>query len=191
MIEKRTFDEKDKAILTMFSRNPGVSQDAIAKEIGLRQPSVAVRLRKLKDRGALEIQAGIDPFRIGLQMAKVDITSSNPAKVLDMFRNCPYFLNGFIVSGRDNLTLLFVAEQISTLEAIVDGHLRRLPEVTNVDFNIVIMAAKNMVMPVQLVWKKGEKQACGITEYCKDCDSFSSGRCAGCPIVEDMEGWFF
>ena len=85
MKQSITFDEKDKKILTMFSRNPEVSQEAIGEEIGMKQPSVAVRIRKLKGVGALELLAGVDPFKLGLQMAKIDVTTTNPSKVLKLF----------------------------------------------------------------------------------------------------------
>ena len=185
------FDEKDKKILTMFSQNPNVSQETIGLEIGLKQPSVAVRIRKLKEAGALEQMAGIDPFKLGLQMAKVDVTTTNPGKVIKLFETCPYFMNGLIVSGKNNLVLYFVAESISTLESIVDGHLSRMPEVQEVEFNIVISSGKRMVMPVELTPESEKKGPCEPHSTCLECDSYKAGRCAGCPIVIDDGGWFF
>jgi DNA-binding Lrp family transcriptional regulator len=189
MIVKPTFDAKDRTILTMFSLDPYVSQDRIASEVELTQPSVAVRIRKLKDAGALEMQAGVDPFRLGLQTAKVDVTTSDPGKVIELFSDCPYFMNGLIISGKNNLSLFFVAENISTLESIVDGHLRRMPEVQQVDFNIVISSAKKMVMPVDLVWKG--KEPCEAHGTCLKCESYKSKRCTGCPMAIPGDGWFF
>lgn len=188
---KPVFDEKDKTILTMFSKNPGVSQDTIGEVVGLSQPSVAVRIRKLREAGALELQAGVDPFKLGLQIAKVDVTTSDPGKVLKLFASCPYFMNGLIISGKNNLSLFFVAENISTLESIVDGHLRRMPEVQLVDFNIVISSSKKMVMPVDLVWEKKDKGPCQAHGICTECDSYKTGRCTGCPMVIPNDGWFF
>jgi Lrp/AsnC family leucine-responsive transcriptional regulator len=185
------FDDKDKKILTMFSQNPNVSQEAIGEEIGMKQPSVAVRIRKLKEAGALEKIAGVDPFKLGLQMAKVDVTTTNPGKVMELFSSCVYFMNGLIVSGKSNLVLYFVAESISTLESIVDGHLRRMPEVQDVEFNIVISSGKRMVMPVELVSATENKGPCEPNITCLECDSYKAGRCAGCPIVVDDGGWFF
>lgn len=185
------FDEKDKMILTMYSRNPDVSQEAIGIEIGLKQPSVAVRIRKLKEAGALEQLAGIDPFRLGLQMAKVDVTTSNPGKVMALFDTCPYLMNGLIVSGRSNLVLFFVAESISTLESIVDGHLRRMPEIQEVEFNIVISPGKRMIMPVELTADSEKDGPCEPNNTCIECESYQSGRCTGCPIALDFKGWFF
>ncbi len=188
---KSVFDEKDRIILTQFSKNPNTSQENIGEMVGLSQPSVAVRIRKLKDAGALETQSGVDPFKLGLQIAKVDVTTSDPGKVLKLFAGCPYFMNGLIISGKNNLSLFFVAENISTLESIVDGHLRRMPEVQQVDFNIVISASKKMVMPVDLVWKKKGAGPCDASGICTECDSYKAGRCAGCPMVLPNEGWFF
>ncbi len=185
------FDDRDKKILTMYSRDPNVSQETVGVEIGLKQPSVAVRIRKLKDAGALEQMAGIDPFKLGLQMAKVDVTTTNPGKVMKLFGTCPYFMNGLIVSGKSNLMLFFVAESISTLESIVDGHLRRMPEVQEVEFNIVISSGKRMVMPVELIPESEKKGPCEPHTTCLECDSYKAGRCVGCPIVIDDDGWFF
>lgn len=185
------FDDKDKVIISMFSEDPGVSQESIAREISLRQPSVAVRVRKLRDSGALSVQAGVDPFKLGLQMAKVDVMTTDPGKALRLFQDCPYFMNGLIVSGRHNLTLFFVAEKISTLESIVDGHLRRMPEITDVDFNIVISPAKAIIMPVDLRKKEVQKGPCAPHTTCLECSSYKEGRCAGCPIVVEDDGWFF
>ena len=191
MKQSIAFDERDKKILTMYSRNPNVSQEVIGDEIGLKQPSVAVRIRKLKDAGALEQLAGVDPFKLGLQMAKIDVTTTNPHKVLKLFQSCPYFMNGMIVSGKSNLMLFFVAESISTLESIVDGHLRRMPEVQEVDFNIVISSTKKIVMPVELTPEAEKGGPCEPNTTCLECDSYKTGRCTGCPMIIDDDGWFF
>jgi DNA-binding Lrp family transcriptional regulator len=184
----RALDTKDKAIISMLSADPETSQEAMARELGLSQPSVAVRVRKLRDAGAVAVSAGIDPFRLSLNVAKVDVTATNPAKVIDFFKGCPYFLNGYIVSGKSNLSIFLVAARISTLESIVNGHLRRMPEVTDVDFNIVISPAKPVVMPVDI--SEGGHR-CDQGSTCAKCESRKSGRCAGCPEHAGDPDWFF
>ncbi|MGQ9581937.1 MAG: Lrp/AsnC family transcriptional regulator [Thermoplasmatota archaeon] len=190
MSERGRMDERDRIIISLLSEDPHISQEEIARRLGLRQPSVTVRVRKLRESGHLEVQAGVNPFRIGLQMAKVDVRTTNPTKLLSVFERCPYFLNGLLVSGKSNLCLFFVAERISTLEAIVDHHLRAIPEVQDVDFNIVISSAKRVVMPVALGRaakegaRDGEPQCGGLGER-------GSPGCADCPIAKEGEGWFF
>ena len=184
-------DEKDRMIITMFAENSDISQDEIARRIKLSQPSVAVRIRKLKEGGGLETQTGIDPFKMGLYMAKVDISSNNTSKVMDMFKGCPYFANGFTVSGRNNLSLFFVSEKITTLEAIVNNHIRSHKSVNDVDFNIIISSEKNYVFPANLTPETDDKPPCGIMIKCRDCQAFHEERCNGCPATGDYQGWFY
>ena len=184
-------DKKDRIIISMYARNPSVSQDDIAHEINLSQPSVAIRIKKLKETGALELQTGINPLKMGLYMAKVDISSNNPNEILDMFKNCPYFANGFSISGKNNLCLFFISENIATLEAIVNGHIRPNKSVTEVDFNIVINTERDYVVPTILTPDISEKPPCGIHINCNDCSSYQDKKCMGCPATTQYQGWFY
>jgi len=47
-------DSKDREIITLLIENPEISQKEIAERINLTQPSVAMRLKKLKEMGAIE-----------------------------------------------------------------------------------------------------------------------------------------
>ncbi|MDY6958182.1 MAG: Lrp/AsnC family transcriptional regulator [Halobacteriota archaeon] len=180
-------DGKDRKIMTLLSGNPNICQEDIAHEVGLSQPSVAMRLKKLKESGAVVNISGVNPLKIGFYLAKVDFSTDNTTKILDTFKDCPYFLNGFIVSGTKNMTLFFIGEDISTLEAIVDYHLRALNEVHNVDFNIVIGVAKDLVMPVDMDFEISEMPPCGIKFNCGDC-SIHGDRCMGCPVTGHYKG---
>ena len=180
-------DEKDRKIIALLSENPDIPQETIASKVDLSQPSVAMRLKKLRDKGVVASLFGMDPFKMGLYLAKVDITSSNTTKILDTFKDCPYFLNGFIVSGEYNLCLLFIGDDISTLEAIIDFHLRPLEEVQNAIFNIVVDAARNLIIPVKMDFEKSDKPPCGIDITCGDCSIYGK-RCLGCPITGHYNG---
>ena len=183
-------DDKDRTIISMYSSDPEVSQEAIAEKVKLSQPSVAARISKLKDSGALEYRYGINPLRLGLYLAKVDLSSTRPDEILQMFRGCPYFANGFTVSGKNNLCLLFFSESVATLESIVNGHIRSNPSVREVDFNIIITAEKDLVVPAILNPERKDRPPCGIDINCRDCPSFVSRKCMGCPITGQYQGRF-
>jgi DNA-binding Lrp family transcriptional regulator len=184
-------DEKDRTIITMYARDPEVSQEKIAHTVKLSQPSVAARIAKLRQNGALEQQFGINPLRLGLYLAKVDVSSTKPEEILGMFQGCPYFANGFTVSGRNNLCLLFFSESVATLEAIVNGHIRSNPSVSDVDFNIIITAEKELIVPVILKPARSTEPPCGMRGNCRDCPSFKSQKCMGCPITGQYQGSFY
>jgi len=184
-------DAKDRTIITMYAMDPNVSQEEIARKIGLSQPSVAVRIRKLREAGAIQPITGTNPLRMGLFLAKVDISSNKPSEILHMFRNCPYFANGFTVSGKHNLCLLFMSENIATLEAIVNGHIRPNRWVTEVDFNIIISTERDMIIPIVLTPESVDSPPCGIPMECKGCASFKEGKCMGCPATGQYQGWLY
>jgi DNA-binding Lrp family transcriptional regulator len=184
-------DDKDRMIISLYSSNPDISQEEIAKAIKLSQPSVAIRIKKLKESGALEFQTGINPLKMGLYMAKVDISSTDPKELLNMFRNCPYFANGFSISGKSNLCLFFISENISTLEAIVNGHIRPNKSVSDVDFNIVINTEREFIVPTILTPEITDNPPCGIMLNCTNCQSYEEGKCMGCPATGEYQGWFY
>jgi len=184
-------DAKDRTIISMFAEDSGVSQEQIAKKIKLSQPSVAARIAKLKESGALSDQIGINPLKLGLYLAKVDISSTKPDEILRMFRGCPYFANGFTISGKNNLCLFFFSESITTLEAIVNGHLRSNSSVNDVDFNIVITSERDFVVPSVMEYEHSSTPPCGVKLECKDCSSFTSVKCMGCPVTGQYQGTFY
>jgi Lrp/AsnC family transcriptional regulator, leucine-responsive regulatory protein len=184
-------DDKDRTIISMYAEDPDVSQESIAKKVKLSQPSVAARIAKLRESGALAQQLGVNPLKLGLYLAKVDISSTRPDEILRMFSGCPYFANGFTISGKSNLCLLFFSESIATLESIVNGHLRSNPSVTDVDFNIVITAERDFIVPSMLDFEHCDDAPCGIKMNCRDCPSFKSVKCMGCPVTGQYQGTFF
>ena len=184
-------DEKDRKMISLMSLQPDISQESMAQEIGISQPSVAMRMKKLRESGAIQSITGINPFSMGLFTAKVDISTSRPAEVMDTFRNCPYFAHGFTISGRYNLCLLFMSENISTLEAIVNGHIRSHEWVNEVEFNIIISSEKDMVVPTVLRSGTEERPPCGMSGECLDCQSFKEGKCMGCPATGQYQGWLY
>ena len=185
------FDSKDRIIISMYAEDPDVSQESIAKKVNLSQPSVAARIAKLKEGGALSSQLGINPLKMGLYVAKVDISSTRPDEILDMFKGCPYFANGFTISGKSNLCLLFFSESIATLESIVNGHIRSNPSVSDVDFNIVITSERDYIVPSVMNFERCELPPCGIKLQCRDCSSFKSRKCMGCPVTGQYQGTLY
>ena len=184
-------DKRDRIILDLLNTSPKISQEEIAKKIHLSQPSVAMRIKKLREKGFIEPMIGVNINKVGLYMAQVRITTANTTKILNTFRDCPFFLNGFIISGKDNLCLLFVGEDIASLEAIVDGHLRPDKDVHSVNFDIIVSSIKDFVMPIKIGVEPTDKPPCGIKIQCQDCPSYQGNRCFGCPATKQYKGLFW
>jgi len=186
---KFTLDEKDRKIISLLHDNHDISQEEIAKKVKLSQPSVAMRIKKLKERGIIDHVFGVNLNKVGMYLAKVMVRTTNTTKILNMFRGCPFFLNGFVVSGNENLMLLFAGEDLASLESIIDCRIRPDKDVQSADFNIIISSIKDYVMPIRIVERSMNKPPCGV-EY-KTCPAYSENRCFGCPATNRYKGSFW
>lgn len=182
-------DQKDRKIISLLYDNQDMSQDEIAKIINLSQPSVAIRIRKLREKGIIEQIIGINLNKVGLYVALVSIRTTNTTKVLNLFRDCPFFLNGFITSGEKNLLLLFAGEDLASLESMIDTRIRPDPDVQSADFNIMISSIKDFVMPIKLIERPLKNPPCGV-DY-KECQAYKENRCFGCPSTSKYKGVFW
>ncbi len=188
MREFLDLDKRDREILSLLEKNPEMSQSDIAEKLKISQPSVSARMHKLKQKGALAHVVGMNLKKVDLYMAKVDVIANNTSSVLDIFKDCPYFLNGLIVSGKHNLCLFFIGEDIATLEAIVDGHLRSNPLVKGAEVSIVIAPMKDLILPIRMNFDFSSMPPCGNGCNCKECPHHISSRCLGCPVTDSYNG---
>ncbi|RLI89462.1 MAG: Lrp/AsnC family transcriptional regulator [Archaeoglobales archaeon] len=179
-------DEKDKKILEILEENPEISQNEIAKFVGLSQPSVGARIKKMKELGIINHTYGINIRNPGLYILKVDIKCRQPRELLKLFEGCPFFLNGFIVAGNRNLTMFFIGEDLSTLEAIVDQHIRPNPDVYDIDVGIVVRAERDTVVPMKIHIERANVPSCGSN--CGECEYWLNELCLGCPVTGHYRG---
>ena len=182
-------DKKDKKIITLLNDNQDISQEEIAKKIHLSQPSVAMRIKKLKDRGVIDQIVGVNLNKIGVYVAIVLIRTTNTTKILNKFRKCPFFLNGFIISGDRNLLLMLAGEDLASLESMIDERLRPDEDVQSADFNIMISSIKDFVMPIRMIERPLNTPPCGV-KY-KECQAYYDNRCYGCPSSSLYKGSFW
>jgi len=123
----KVMDDIDKKILLLLSQDPEISQIHIGECLGISQPAVSARIQKLKETGVLTYLIGADVKRAQLFLAKIDIVTANTEHVLNLLNKCPLYLNSFLTSGRYNLTILFIGENIRSIMSCVDSYLRPDP----------------------------------------------------------------
>jgi hypothetical protein len=125
---------------------------------------------------------------MGLYIAKVEVSTTDSAKILEIFKNCPHFFNGFTISGKNSVFMLLIGEDISTLQSIVECHLGSLAEVKNVEFNIIISAAKELNLPYQMKINIIDRPLCGADHNCLECKRYKEQKCLGCPVMQHYKG---
>jgi Lrp/AsnC family transcriptional regulator, leucine-responsive regulatory protein len=167
MKDKLNIDIRDDTIIQMLGKDPNVSQEDIAKKLKLSQPSVWARIKNLKEKGVVTHVVGIDFHKVDLDLAKVDVSATDTKSVIDQFKDCPYFINALITSGKFNVTLFFTGTSLKHIEGIVNYHLRGNPKVKDIELNIVISTEKSLVFPLNLDCTNKKQLECN--QECKNC----------------------
>ncbi len=165
--ERLDLDDRDNTILSLLQKSQSISQEEIAQRIKLSQPSVGARIRKLQEKGILARMNGVNFSIVKLFLAKVDINATDTKAILAEFKDCPFFVNGLVTSGRYNLCLFFTATDLKRLEGIVNHHLRSNPKVRETEMNIIISTAKDLVLPMNIDYDNEKQINC--PQHCKDC----------------------
>lgn len=183
-----SLDLTDRHIVEMMRLEPDVTQARIAERLKLSQPSVAARIKRLKDSGILVARVGLSIHKLGLIIGDVTLSVKAPHELLSKFAYCPCFLGGCTTSGERNVLLVFAAEDISSLQGIIDQRIRDDPHTSNISFKILNGLDSFGHCPM-LCPEKKETSPCGAC--CSACTQYLAGDCLGCPATVDYRGSFW
>ena len=147
-VEKRASADIDKSIIDLVQKKPNLTHTEIAKQVKRSQPTIGMRIRKLEEMGILKYQAGITLKNRDLCFARVDIQTNNPQASFKMVKKCPFMLNAFSLSGNKNISILIVGFNLKVLEKIVNYHFRSNPIVTEVQMDLIVDVADDLVLPL-------------------------------------------
>ncbi|MGA1975721.1 MAG: Lrp/AsnC family transcriptional regulator [Conexivisphaerales archaeon] len=189
MGDSRLLDPVDMRILDLLRQTPAITQTRIAKELGVSQPWIAARIKHLEQKGIVTMSMGVNLERLGLAVGVVSLSTKNPYRLLRKYRCCPYFLRGSILSGASNVSLDFCGEDASSLQGIVDQHIRKEPDISGVDFRLITHTVDGLAVCPRLVLDRKEESPCGTR--CEDCLQYESGSCVGCPATIYYRGRFW
>ena len=142
-----SLDPIDYRILDLLQRDARTTQSEIAAEVGLSQPSVADRIRKLDESGAVAgYVARLDPRLLGNDIrAFVGVRIAHPRHHDAFIRGVleiPEVLECHRVAGVESYILKIVTRNTETLDELISGTLRRLAGVTRTQTTIVLSTVK-------------------------------------------------
>jgi len=140
-------DEVDTQIVDLLQADARLTQAQIAKKVGLSQPSVADRIRKLEEHQVVTgYTAKVDPRKLGKDItAFIGVNIEHP-KYFDGFARKVLGLEEVLechrVAGQDSYILKVRTENTSTLDRLLIEDLRTLPGVTRTQTTIVLCSVK-------------------------------------------------
>lgn len=154
-------DALDYRIVDLLQRDGRATQLEIARTVGLSQPAVAERIRKLEERGVITgFVARVDAAKLGKDItAFIGVSIEHPKhfeafarKVLEL----PEVQECHRIAGNDSYLLKVRTKNTKTLDTLLVETLRTMPGVTRTQTTIVLSSIKEETyIPVSVAQKEG------------------------------------
>ena len=140
-------DAIDHQIVQLLQADGRMTQLVVARKVGLSQPAVAERIRKLEERGVITgYAAHVDAFKLGQGVTAFIGVSIEHPKHFEAFTRklfeLPEVLEAHRVAGEDSYLLKVKTESTRTLDALLVEGLRTIPGVTRTYTTIVLTSIK-------------------------------------------------
>ena len=179
MARRTKLDDIDRKILAYLQEKPSASQSEIARKIGISQPAVGMRIKKLIKMGILERYVGIPIHKFNLRLAMIGVKTRDPGSLMRKFERCPRLVFMAKAIGAHQLILHFVGSCDRTLQNLIEERLSTDSNVLDFDVSLADTPDSVTLMPIKIPSEHQEKAPCGA--YCSKCQKYLSGRCLGCP----------
>lgn len=118
-------DKKDRLILQALQGDARQSLAALGKRIGLSQPAMSERVRKLEAAGVIEgygARVNLRAIGIGLQaIIRIQTSHAGIAPYVQLFQQMPEVLEADRVTGEDCFIVRCAIAQPGDLERVVDA----------------------------------------------------------------------
>ena len=140
-------DTADQRIVQRLQEDARATQAELAREVGLSQPAVAERIRKLEERGVITgYTAKVDATRLGKDItAFIGVNIEHP-RYFEQFAEAVLQMEDVLechrVAGEDSYLLKVKTANTGTLDDLLVGALRTLPGVTRTHTTIVLRSIK-------------------------------------------------
>jgi Lrp/AsnC family leucine-responsive transcriptional regulator len=140
-------DGTDRRIIDLLQADCRATQQEVAKKVGLSQPSVAERIRKLEEaKVILGYTARVDPRALGHDITAFIGVSIEHPKYFDTFARrvlaMPDVLECHRVAGPESYLLKVRTRTTGTLDQLLVEQLRVIPGVSSTHTTIVLASIK-------------------------------------------------
>src|SRR3954469_16516682 len=155
-------DVTDQRLVDLLQRNGRATQLEIAKVVGMSQPAVAERIRKLEERGVITgYAARVDASWLGSDItAFIGVGIEHP-KYFDGFArkvlNLDEVLECHRVAGQDSYLLKVKTRNTRTLDRLVVEVLRTIAGVTRTSTTIALASMKEVTRVPHIAEERGER----------------------------------
>lgn len=180
----------DKKIIAILQKDGRTSLTDIGKKLGLSHVSVRKRIKKLYKEG-VKVTVGLDIGKLGFRIAIVNVEAEGHERLLDLikrFSDCPRMVFMTTTTGAYNLMTIMIAEDLNTLNSIIEFCSARTQK--GIRRSEAIVGEVPIIpkyLPIMIVSKKNLEDApCGVN--CGRCLRYREGKCLACPATKYYRG---
>ncbi len=127
-------DALDKDIVGLLERNGRMSNTEIARQLGVSEGAVRMRLKRLMDGRVLRMQPMLNLERFGewhLAIIGLNIEGRQLEQCADQIAKLPEVVNTMVVAGHFDLIATLLLEDQKSLTAFITRKLSKIPGIRN------------------------------------------------------------
>ena len=184
----KKLDDVDKKIIAMINEDWQQGLTEMGKKLGVSHTAIRSRLKRLQ-RDLLKVNCNLDIEKLGLKMFFICLEARFKSKVINHVKNCPKIICYFNTYGEYNFVLLAIAENIDTMESMIEQCFSfNFTDVTK--YNVMPIANSSSICQHVRFYTNGEKSNmnCDFKTDCINCKSYIEDRCVGCPLYKGYKG---
>jgi Lrp/AsnC family transcriptional regulator, leucine-responsive regulatory protein len=129
-------DRLDWRIIEALQVHARMTNTELGKQIGLSQPAVSARIKRLEEQGVIEgYSARVNAGLLGRDISaliRIQTTHSQITKCLKVFATMPEIVEAHRITGDDCFLVRVVVQTMSQLETAIDALARFGPVTTSV-----------------------------------------------------------
>lgn len=140
------FDHYDHRILAALQHDARISMAALGRQVGMSQPAVAERVRKLEDCGAITgYRAVVNPEALGYHIrAVVRIGGQTPSfeTIARLIQARAEIINAYNVTGEDSWVMEIAVADVRHLDEVVS----QFSDIAETSTSIILRVVKSDVV---------------------------------------------
>jgi DNA-binding Lrp family transcriptional regulator len=141
-----TLDDTDQSIIALLRADGRMPYRSIARELGLTENTVRARVRRLEESNTMRVVAVTDIEAAGFSMLLaigVEVESRSPEAVARDLATFPEVFSVNVVVGAQDIEILVVTEDQSSLNELVGERLANVPGVRRLTPALALDVLKN------------------------------------------------
>ena len=150
MIDKLfKLDSIDLEIISSLQKDSGASHKEMAKRLNRTQPTIGMRIKKLKSKGFKTI-FGVDFKKLDVVIAQINIQTSKPYKITEKIDGNISKMFVWTTTGKYNLNMLVCGKSIKEIERTIYTLSKDEKSIKLIKFEIVYSLLTEFILPINI-----------------------------------------